>query len=90
MSLSYTASDIKILTPQEASDRFEFAYVLKLMELYPMRSEQNIKNGVASCIRMGIDPRYYEDYYLKGDPTVKRIPEIEEIFKEIQDEQKLK
>lgn len=86
----YDASSIKILNQEEASNRFEFAYVLELMEKYPMRSEQNIKDGVAACIRIGIDPKYYEDYYLKGDLSVKRIREVEIIFTEIQQEHKLK
>ena len=86
----YDASSIKILNQEEASSRFSFAYVLELMEKYPMRSEQNIKDGVSACIRIGIDPKYFEDYYLKGDNTVKRIPEVELVFTEIQQENRLK
>jgi len=86
----YDASSIKILNQEEANNRFEFAYILELMEKYPNRSEQNIKDGVSACIRIGVDPKYFEDYFLKGDSTVKRIPEVEIVFAEIHQENKLK
>lgn len=85
----YDASSIKVLN-QEDSDEFEFAHVLRLMEKYPMRSSENIKIGIEACCRVNAPKDYFEDYYLKQDPTVKYISEVSEVFKIIQDENRLK
>jgi hypothetical protein len=84
---TYSASSIKVLTQDEAINRFEFAYVIFLMEQYPMRSRSNIENGIEACRRIGIDPKYYEDRYLKG-LDIPRIVEVEAVFKEILEEQR--
>lgn len=86
---NYNASSIRILNQDEAIERFEFAYILSLMEQYPMRSRSNIENGIEACRRVGIDPKYYEDRYLK-ELNIPRIIEVELVFKEILGEQKLK
>ena len=86
---TYTAKDIKILN-QEESDTFEFSHVLRLMEKYPNRSPENIKIGIEACRRVNAPKDYFEDYYLKQDPTVKYIPEVSEVFKIIQDENRLR
>ena len=85
----YDASSIKILN-QEESDIFEFSHVLRLMEKYPNRSPENIKIGIEACRRVGVDKDYFENYYLKQDKTVKYIPEVSEVFKIIQDENRLR
>lgn len=85
----YNADSIKVLN-QEESDEFEFSHVAKLMEKYPMRSPENIKIGIEACRRIGVDKDYFEDYYLKQDSTVKYIPEVSEVFKIIQDENRLR
>jgi len=87
--MTYNADSIKVLN-QEESDKFEFSHVLRLITLYPMRSPENIKIGIEACRRIGVDKDYFEDYYLKQDPTVKYISEVSEVFKIIQDENRLR
>lgn len=87
--MTYNADSIKILN-QEESDEFEFSHVVRLMEKYPMRSPENIKIGIEACRRVNAPKDYFENYYLKQDPTVKYIPEVSEVFKIIQDEIRMK
>lgn len=87
--MTYNVDSIKVLN-QEESDEFEFSHVVRLMEKYPMRSPENIKIGIEACRRVNAPKDYFENYYLKQDPTVKYIPEVSEVFKIIQDEIRMK
>lgn len=87
--MTYNADSIKVLN-QEESDEFEFSQVARLMEKYPMRSLENIKIGLEACRRVNAPKDYFENYYLKHNSTVKYIPEVSEVFKIIQNENRLR
>jgi len=62
--MTYTASNIVILTTAEIADRFGWAKVAELAERY-RRPEQWIARGLEACRRAGVDPDYFERRYLQ-------------------------
>lgn len=64
MSATYTASNIRVLTPAETADRFSWVKVAELAERY-RRPETWIARGLEACRRAGVDPDYFERRYLQ-------------------------
>jgi len=62
--MTYTASNIVILTTAEIADRFGWVKVAELAERY-RRPEQWIARGLEACRRAGVDPDYFERRYLQ-------------------------
>jgi len=62
--MTYTASNIVILTTAEIADRFGWVKVAELAERY-RRPEQWIARGLEACRRAGVDPDYFERRYVQ-------------------------
>lgn len=64
MSATYTASNIRVLTPAETADRFGWVKAAALAEQY-RKPETWIARGLEACRRARVDPDYFERRYLQ-------------------------
>jgi hypothetical protein len=65
----YDASSIKILKPEEASEKFEWLKLQQLADHYHCTTEW-IERGFKACYRAGVDKQYFISRYLEKDVTV--------------------
>jgi hypothetical protein len=79
----YNAKSIKILTPEQVSGRFGWAYVIQLSDKYPSSSPEFISRGLEACRRCSIPPDYFIEKYLDNDASVPKNTDVEEAYKEI-------
>lgn len=82
---NYTAKNIRILTDDEISE-FEWVKCSDLTVKYK-RPLTFIERGFECCRRLGIEPDYFIDKYLKKKP-ITTMTEFEEVYKEILQEEK--
>lgn len=66
---SYDADAIKILTPPQIIQQFEWAAIGALAHQYGMPAKL-IERGFAACAAVGVDPSYFVRRYLDGDKSV--------------------
>lgn len=71
---SYTASSIKVLSADEASETFLFAKVEKLVNDNPGQHEDFIRRLLEAILVVGADEQQVLDYYVYG--TRKDKPEL--------------
>ena len=84
--MTYDASSIKILKEVEAEERFPWVLIERLASQY-LRDRDWIALGLQACIECGVPQQYFIDYYLKKDKSVKYIPEVTEVYKELKIQQ---
>jgi hypothetical protein len=78
---TYDAGSIKILTPEQVEDKFEWAKLHALSIKYG-KPFKWIENGFESCRRCGVDPDYFVARYL--DKTdVERIRAVEDAYRDL-------
>ena len=65
--MTYTASAIRILEPDEITTRFTWAKIGELAARYN-RSPVWIERGLEACRRAGIDDSYFVSRYLRREP----------------------
>lgn len=84
---NYTAKNIRILTNAEIS---EFEWV-KCSDLAAKHKKPLtfIERGFECCRRLGIEPDYFINKYLKKK-SITPMPEFEKVYKEILQEEKEK
>jgi hypothetical protein len=80
-SSDYTADAIKILSPEEAEDRFSWARAVRWAREYAMPLEW-CERAIEACRRADVDPEYIERKYLKREP-VERIEAVDAAMMEI-------
>ena len=75
MADSYDAESIRILTPTEVTEQFEWAAIGALAHQYGVPVKL-IERGFAACAQVGVDPSYFVRRYLDG---VKSVPFREDV-----------
>jgi len=66
---TYDTDAIKILTPAEAIEYFEWAAIGALAHRYGVPVKL-VERGFAACAEAGVDPGYFVRRYLTGDKSV--------------------
>jgi hypothetical protein len=79
----YDASSIKILAPDEASSRFDWANVIALADKYPLKSVKHIQRGLEACRRCSVDPDYFIQRYLDDNKAIPVNRDVEASYREI-------
>ena len=87
MTEIYDAGSIKILKPEEAQSRFDWARVMALKEQYPTADERFIARGLEASRRSNTDPEYFIRRYLAHDDSLPRQLLLEETYREVQREE---
>jgi hypothetical protein len=83
---AYDASSIKILTPEQAAERFGFARAGDLIARYPSSSPDFIRRMVEACQLSGWPVEDAERRYLVGDRSVQPTPEFTACHRELADQ----
>lgn len=81
----YDAASIRILTPEEVDDKFEWALINKLSTEYN-RSREWIADGIEACRRSGVGTDYFISYYLEKDPNCPRNKLVEDAYTQMKNE----
>jgi hypothetical protein len=77
----YDESSIRILSPQEFTQRFEWAEVGALAAQH--KSDPSfIRRGFKACDAAGAERSYFVDRYLKGDKSVPFNVEVDAAFRQ--------
>ena len=82
----YNAASIKILSADEAAERFDFAAVGRLSERYPGSAPAFIARMVEACQLSGWPVDQAERRYLAGDKSIEPTPEFREVHRELADQ----
>lgn len=80
----YNADSIKILNSDEAEQKFEWLQAGRLASEFNM-PEDFISRGLECCRRIGFNPEFFVNRYLKKDGTP-FSPEFDAVYKEILNE----
>ena len=80
--MTYNAASIKILQPEEASDRFEWLKIQELANRYSCTTEW-IERGFEACWRAGVDKSYFIERYLNKDNAIPVNVLVGQAFREI-------
>ena len=80
---TYTAANIRILSPLEAAERFVFARAVELVKLYPTAPSDFIQRLLQACQLSGWSVDLAEQRYLAGDRTVQPPPEFMDCHNEL-------
>ena len=80
--MTYTATDIRVLTDQEVDTRFSWARVGALADQYS-RPTDWIARGLEACRRAGVDPDYFIARYLERDAATPFDAAVDEAMREI-------
>lgn len=83
----YNADSIKILNSDEAKRKFEWLQVGKLAAKFSM-PEEFIERGLECCRRIGVNPEFFVNRYLKREGTPFNS-EFEAVYKEILNEYRM-
>ncbi|QMP81705.1 hypothetical protein [Vibrio phage XM1] len=83
----YSADAIKILNSDEAEKKFEWLQVGKLAGKFNV-PEEFIERGLECCRRIGFNPEFFVNRYLKCDGTP-FSSEFETVYKEILNERRM-
>ena len=81
-SASYTAAQIRILSQDDACDRWDWARAGALSAQYGV-PEEAIQRGLQACERAGIGPDYYVTRYLIGNRSEPLNPLVDEAMREL-------
>jgi hypothetical protein len=82
----YMADSIKILSDEEAAERFGFAAVGRLSERYPGSAPAFIARMVQACQLSGWPIDDAERRYLAGDKSVEPTPEFRACHRDLADQ----
>jgi len=87
MTATYTAANIKILSPDDLclDPAFDWRLVDDLASKYT-KDRHFIARNVAACREAGISPQYFIDRYLKDDKTIPLDDAVDAISKRLQRE----
>lgn len=80
---TYTAANIRILSPLEAAERFGFARAVELAKLYPMMPSDFIQRLLQACQLSGWPVELAEQRYLAGDRTIQPSSEFLDCHNEL-------
>jgi len=80
--MTYNATSIKILQPEEASEKFEWLKIQELANRYSCTTEW-IERGFEACWRAGVDKSYFIERYLEKDPAIPVNVLVGQAFREI-------
>ena len=83
METPYTAAAIRILTPDEAADRFAFAEVARLASRYPSVAPEFIARLVEACSLANFSLDLAVRRYLDKDRSVSVTPELLEVHRDL-------
>ena len=78
----YTAADIRILPPDEVSERWDWALAGALAAQYGV-PEDAVQRGLEACERACVDPSHYVLRYLVGDRSEPAHPGVQEAMREL-------
>lgn len=78
---NYTAKDIRILAPEEAVSRFEWAHIGALAAKHHRPAEW-IERGFRACQHVGVPVDYFVERYLEGKPVARR-EDVDAAFREL-------
>jgi hypothetical protein len=81
-AVSYTGADIRLLTPEEAADRFPFEKTRRLAERYPQSAHEFIERLVMACMSVGFDVDLAARRYLGNDRSIPVPSELIEAHRE--------
>jgi hypothetical protein len=86
---TYTAADIRILSPEDAVERSDFARAEAWSIQYGV-SPDWLQRALEACRRAGADPEYLRQRYLlpNGRETAPVNPLVDEAMKEVLREQR--
>lgn len=90
VQMDYAASSIKILSPEEAADRFGFARAGELISRYPASSPDFVRRMVEACQLSGWPVEDAERRYLAGDKSIQPTPEFVACHRELADQRGLR
>lgn len=82
IGLDYNASSIKILQPEEASERFEWLKIQDLANHYHCTIEW-IERGFEACWMAGVDKQYFISRYLEKDATVQINARVNDAYRDL-------
>jgi hypothetical protein len=85
---NYNADSIKILTPDQASEKFGWVNEAELAKKYS-RDPAWIANGLEACRRCGVEQDYFINRYLEADKTIPQKEWVSEVFIDLLKEQKI-
>jgi hypothetical protein len=80
---TYTAANIRILSPLEAAERFGFARAAELAKLYPTVPTVFIQRLCQACQLSGWPVELAEQRYLAGDRSIQPPPEFMDCHNEL-------
>jgi hypothetical protein len=80
----YDASTIKILSPDEVAEKFEWAKAGELAHKYK-RDVNWIESGLEACRRAGISQDYFIGRYLEKDETIPKNTMVEQAYRDLRD-----
>jgi len=83
----YDASSIRILNPDEYSNKFFWAKAGDLASQYK-KPEPWIRRGLEACERVTVPHDYFISRYLLNDKSIPRNPTVDLVFLEILKEDK--
>ena len=83
---TYTADSIKILKPEEATERFEWLKIQELAKQYCC-TPQWIERGFEACWRAGESKDYFIERYLKKNREIAVNPHVSMAFRDLLQEQ---
>ena len=83
----YTADSIKVLKPEETSERFDRVRSGNWASEYPHVPAECISRALEACRRANVDPEYIRSRYLEGDRAVPLDEAVDEQMRDILKEQ---
>jgi hypothetical protein len=82
----YNAESIKILTDEEANQKFGWVKADSLAIKY-QRDRIWVANGLEACRRCGLGPEYFIERHLEGNKAIPKNNLIDDAFRDILKEQ---
>lgn len=83
---SYTATNIRVLSQDEATERYGFAKAAELAQKHPEVSPEFIARLVQACQQSRWPTRLAELRYLGGDRSIQPTPEFLECYADLLNE----